>query len=169
MIDLPSYFWLLLKASLFSTGGMGNLPSLHNDFLARGWATEADFGESLAIGQISPGPSGLWVISFGYLTAGVRGSLLATLAIILPPLLIIAVDRLYSRVQSHPAVEGFVRGLSGAVVGIFVVVLYGLLRGVGLDARSLSIVVGAIVLMSTKRVPVVAILGVAGVVGVMTR
>jgi len=163
------FFWLLLKASLFSTGGMGNLPSLHSDLLARGWATEADFGEALAIGQISPGPSGLWVISFGYLTDGVRGSLLATLAIILPPILIIAVDRLYARVQHHAAVEGFVRGLSAAVVGIFVIVLYGVLRNVGVNVSSLSIMVGAMVLMSTKRVPVVVILAVAGVVGVVVR
>jgi len=163
------YFWLLLKASLFSTGGMGNLPSLHSDLLARGWATEGDFGEALAIGQISPGASGLWVISFGYLTDGIRGSLLATLAIILPPLLIIAVDRLYARVQHHPAVEGFVRGLSAAVVGIFVIVLFGLLRNVGINVGSLSIMAGAVVLMSTKRVPVVVILAVAGVVGVVVR
>ena len=169
MISLPTYFWLLLKASMFSTGGMGNLPSLHNDLIARGWATEGDFGEALAIGQISPGPSGLWVISFGYLTAGVRGSLLATLAIVLPPLLVIAVDRLYARVQHHPAVEGFVRGLSLAVVGIFVVVLYGVVKGVGIDARSLSILAGAVVLSSMKRVPVIAILAAAGVVGAVLR
>ena len=40
-----------------------------------------------------------------------------------------------------------VRALSAAVVGIFVVQLYGLLHGI--DIRSLSIVVGAMVLMST--------------------
>ncbi len=41
------YFWLFLKASLFSTGGFGNLPSLHHDLLARGWATESQFAESM--------------------------------------------------------------------------------------------------------------------------
>jgi len=58
---------LFLKASLFSTGGFSNLPSLHQDLLANAWAKEADFGQSIAIGQISPGPNGLWVISLGYL------------------------------------------------------------------------------------------------------
>jgi chromate transporter len=64
------YFWLFLKASLFSTGGMGNLPSLHTDLLARHWATEQQFAESLAIGQIAPGPSGLWVIAWGISQTG---------------------------------------------------------------------------------------------------
>ena len=64
-------FWLLLKGSLFSTGGMGNVPILHADLLARGWSSDRQFAESMAIGQITPGPNGLWVISLGYLVGGV--------------------------------------------------------------------------------------------------
>jgi len=65
MIEPLLYFWLILKASLFSTGGNGNLPSIHADMLARGWATERHFAEALAIGQIRPGPNGLWVVCLG--------------------------------------------------------------------------------------------------------
>jgi len=65
-------------------GGLNNLPSLHHDLLTQQWAREADFGEAIAIGQISPGPNGLWVISLGYLTYGWLGSLLALIAIIIP-------------------------------------------------------------------------------------
>ena len=168
-MSLPLYFWLFLKASLFSTGGMGNLPSLHNDLLPRGWATERQFGESLAVGQVSPGPNGLWVISLGYLTAGLRGALLAVIAITLPPLLIVGVDRLYRRVQHHPAVEGFMRGLSLAVVGIFVVVLMNLLHGVGFNLRNVTVMLASLGLGATRRVPVVAILALAGLVGVLLR
>src|SRR5262245_54473630 len=123
MIDPFTYFWILLKASLFSTGGTGNLPSIHADLLARGWASDRHFAEALAIGQISPGPSGLWVISLGYLTDGVRGSLLAALALSLPPMLVLVVDALHRRVGDHPLMQGFVRGLGLAVSGIFFVVV----------------------------------------------
>ena len=64
MIEPLVYFWLLLKASLFSTGGTGNLPSIHADLLARGWATDRHFAEALAIGQISPGPKQIGLIIF---------------------------------------------------------------------------------------------------------
>ena len=168
-VNLPVYFWLLLKASLFSTSGTGNVPSLHNDLLPRGWATERQFGEALAVGQVSPGPSGLWVISLGYLTAGLRGALLAWIAITLPPLLVLAVDRLYRRVQHHPAVEGFVRGLGLAVVGIFVVVLLTLLHGVGVNARSVLIALASLGLTLTRRVPVPAVLALAAVAGILFR
>lgn len=160
-------FWLLLKASLFSTSGTGNVPSLHHDLLTRGWATERQFGEALAVGQVAPGPSGLWVISLGYLLDGLRGALLALVAITLPPLLILVLDRLYRRVREHPAMEGFVRGLSLAVIGTFLVVLVALLRGVGLDAGSALIVLGSLVLGQTRRVPVAAVLALAALVGTL--
>ncbi|MDP9379083.1 MAG: chromate transporter [Chloroflexota bacterium] len=166
MIEPLTYFWLLLKASLFSTGGLGNLPILHEDLLARGWATERHFAEALAVGQVSPGPSGLWVISLGFLTAGWLGAVLALVAISLPPLLVLAVERVYNRTGDHPAVRGFIRGLSLAVIGIFLVVLAGLMIENGLDIGTALIVLGSLALGITGRVPVVALLALGALAGI---
>lgn len=161
------FFWLFLKASLFSTGGMGNLPSLHDDLIPRGWATERYFGESLAVGQISPGPNGLWVICLGYLTNGLLGALMAVVAISIPPLLVLAVEKMYHRIKSHPAVEGFVQGLNLAVAGISVVILMQLLRAGGLNARTLLLAAAGMGLGLLRRVPVLVILGAAAVIGIL--
>ncbi len=163
------FLGLLLKASLFSTSGTGNVPSLHADLVPRGWATDAQFAQALAVGQVSPGPSGLWVISLGFLTAGMRGALLALVAITLPPLLILAVDRVYRRVQHHPVVEGFVQGLGLAVVGIFAIVLLHLLASAGWSVRSIALALASLALGLTRRVPVVVILAGAGAAGVLWR
>lgn len=163
------FFWLYLKASLFSTGGLGNLPSLHADLLARRWASDRQFAESLTIGQLSPGPNGLWVVSLGYLSGGLPGSLLALLAILLPPLLILAIERGYRRVENHPAADGFVSGLSLAVAGVFGVALLGILRSAGFSPRTGLLAAGAIALASTKRVPLIGIIGLAGLVGIVWR
>jgi len=171
------YFWLFLKASLFSTGGFGNLPSLHHDLLARGWATEAQFAESMMVGQISPGPNGLWVISLGYLTDGLRGTLCALLAVSLPPFFVLIVERIYRAVEGHPAVEGFMRGLTLAISGIFVVILLNLLHSAGMvpplwnsvNARPLTIAIGALLLGATKRVPFPLIIILGAVVGLFWR
>src|SRR5512133_903257 len=93
------YFWLFLKASLLSTGGLGNLPFLHKDLVALGWAKESDFITAIAVGQVSPGPTGLWSISLGYLTYGWLGAGLALVALSLPPLLALAVGAFYSRME----------------------------------------------------------------------
>lgn len=159
------YFWLFLKATLFSSGGMGNLPSLHADLMARGWASETMFVEALAVGQTAPGPTGLWVVSLGYLTNGLVGAILALFAVTIPPLLVLIIARMYRRVQHHLAVEGFVRGLSLAVVGVFVVVLSGFLARAGWDRRSLAIAIISLALGATRRVPLPLIFALAAIAG----
>jgi chromate transporter len=168
MIDLFTYFWLFLNASLFSTSGLGNLPSLHADLIPLGWASERQFAEALTVGQVSPGPSGLWAISLGYLTAGLAGALLSTVALCIPPFAVLLVDQLHLRIGDHPAVRGFVRGLGLTVNGIFVIVMLDLLLSEGLGPRTLLIAAGAVFLALSRRVPVVVILLLGAVVGVVT-
>ena len=163
------YFLLAFKAAFFSTGGFGSVPSLHDDLIPRGWATERNFTEALAVGQVSPGPNGLWIISFGYFINGVPGALLSLVAIVIPPFLILGVEWLYQRTRHHPAVEGFVRGLGLATVGIFVVVLQRLLHDVGLTVPTLLIcgISGAVGL--ARRIPVIAVLVGAALLGLALR
>src|SRR3954453_19883528 len=124
MINPLIYFLLFLKASLFSSGGFSNLPSLHQDLITNGWATDADFGQSIAIGQISPGPNGLWVVSLGYLTYGYLGALLALIAIVLPTMLVLLVAAGYARIEQSRWIAGAMRGVSHAVVGILLTVVW---------------------------------------------
>jgi chromate transporter len=165
MINPLIYLLLFLKASLFSTGGFSNLPSLHQDLLANGWATESDFGKSIAIGQISPGPNGLWVISLGYLTYGYLGALLALIAITLPPCLVLVIAGIYHRLENQRWVTGLMRGISLAVVGVMLTVCYSILNRPGVDWKSLLIAAGAFGLAASKRINIILILGLAAIVG----
>ena len=133
MINPWLYFLLFLKASLFSSGGISNLPSLHQDLLGNGWAEEVEFGQSVAIGQISPGPNGLWVISLGFLTYGYLGALFALIAIIIPPLLVIPVSAMYTRIEHNRRVQGAMQGVSLAVVGLVLTVTWTILYQPGVD------------------------------------
>ncbi len=165
MISPLLYFLLFLKASLFSTGGFSNLPSLHQDLLANGWAVEADFGESIAIGQISPGPNGLWVISLGYLTYGYLGAFLALVAITLPALLVLAVATGYHRIEQQKWVPGLMKGISLGVVGITLTVCWTIIRQPGTDWRGWIIACVAFGLALTRKVNLLIILGLAGLAG----
>jgi len=85
----------------------------------------------------------------------------------LPPLLVlVVVHGLYVRWGHHPAVQGFVRGLGLAVVGIFSVVLTGIMNSAGWNATTLLIMVGAMLIGASRRVPVFLVLLLAGLVGV---
>lgn len=165
MINPLLYFLLFLKASLFSSGGFSNLPSLHQDLLARRWATDAEFGQAIAIGQISPGPNGLWVVSLGYFTYGVAGAFMALIAITLPPLLVLAISAQYARVEGQAWVQGAMHGVSLAVLGLLLTVIWTILRQPGVDARGLLIAAGAFGLALSRKVNVLLILTLAGVIG----
>lgn len=165
------FFWLVFKATLLSSGGTGNLPSLHDDLVAsRAWLSGGQMAEAVSIGQLAPGPTGLWVASLGYRVDGVPGALIATIAVALPPLLALGVARLYRRVRHHPAIEGFMRGLGLAVIGVGAIILWRLLAAsAGIAPRSLLIALAGAALMASRRVPVIAILLLAGTVAALWR
>jgi chromate transporter len=165
MIAPLIYFLLFLKASLFSTGGFSNLPSLHQDLIANKWANEADFGQSIAIGQISPGPNGLWVISLGYLTYGYPGMLFALIAITLPALLVLAVSVGYTHIEQQTWVQGAMYGVSLAVVGLQITVVWTIMHQPGVDWKGLLIAIGAFALVLTRKINILLILGLAGIAG----
>ena len=160
-----TYFWLFLKASLLSTGGLGNLPFLHKDLLALAWARESDFVTALAVGQVSPGPSGLWSISLGYLTFGWLGAGLALIALAVPPLLILVVAAFYGRVETNLTVQHFTRGLAMGVVGLTAGVACALARSTIFDWGGVLIALGALLLAASNRVPIILVLALAGLAG----
>lgn len=166
MIDTLLFFWLLLKSALFTTGGLGNLPVLYEDLVSRGWATEQQFAEALSISKITPGPTGLWVISLAYLLDGLRGTLVAMVALTLPPLLIVFIEKLYQVAGPHALMEGFVRGLSLAMVGVFCVTIVEMIISNGVDVVGFIIIGLALWLGSLRQVPFIALLLGAGLVGV---
>ncbi|HEY5200459.1 MAG TPA: chromate transporter [Acidothermaceae bacterium] len=147
------FFLLLLKASFLSSGGLANLPSVHQDLISRQWAHEGQFVEALAIGQLAPGPTGLWVVALGYLARGPSGALLAAGAITIPPLLALPMDRLYRRLANHRAVEGFVFGLILAAAGSVMAVLAEALRSYGVDLATVLIFTASVVLVGRRILP----------------
>jgi chromate transporter len=164
-MNLLTFFWLFLKGSLFSTGGLGNLPFLHKDLLALGWAHESDFITAIAVGNVSPGPTGLWSISLGYLTFGLPGAVLALLALVLPTLLILVVSAFYNRIEKHPAVKNFTTGLALSIVGLTITVALGLAKSSIQDWSGVVIAIAALGLALSKKVPVILILVLAGLAG----
>jgi chromate transporter len=159
------YFLLIIKGTLFSTGGFTNLPSIRQDLLARGWASDADFTQSIAVGQISPGPNGLWVVCLGYLVDGYVGAALSLLAVTLPPLLVLVVAWQYHRIERRPRARAAMIGVSHAVVALMLSVVWTIIRQPGVDTWGLVIALGAFGLTYSRRVPVVVTLAAAAGAG----
>lgn len=161
------FFWVVLKSVLFSTGGFGPFPSLHADFIARGWASEKHFTEALSIGQITPGPNGLWVVSLCYLVAGLPGAILSCIALVLPPLLILIVRRGYNRIGHHPATQGLLDGVVLVITSFSVIILGRMLLSSGIHIGMMAIATISAILAISRRVSINIILIVAVLIGLI--
>jgi chromate transporter len=158
---------VVLKASLLSSGGLGSLPSIHEDLVSRGWANESQFAGALALGQLAPGPSGLWPVALGYFVSGIAGALIATAAIALPPLLVVPADRLHRQYSEKAAVRGFVRGLTLVVAGAVPLIYFRIITSVGLDLFAVLIFAGAFALIMLRRLPPIVVLALGALAGVV--
>jgi len=83
-------YFLKLGGSGFG-GPIALVGYIHRDLVAdRGWYTEEEFQQGLAVGQTMPGPLAAQVAMWlGYLQAGWRGALAVTVPFVLPPFLIV--------------------------------------------------------------------------------
>ncbi|MDQ0204820.1 chromate transporter [Pectinatus haikarae] len=161
------FFLTILKAVLFSTGGFGPLPSLHADFLANGWATEQQFAEAIAIGQIAPGPNGLWVVSLANLAGGMTGAVLGAIALILPPFFILLVRKFYARIRFYPSTQGILDGMVLVVSTFSIVVLATIYFNSSPDIILLFITAASAFLAYTKRISVNLILIISAAAGAL--
>jgi len=90
MIYLNMIF-TFFKIGLFSFGGgYAILAMIQQEVvLKNAWLTEAEFVQIVAISQMTPGPIAINAATFiGYQKAGILGSLICTLGVILPSLII---------------------------------------------------------------------------------
>ncbi len=117
-MDPLGLFLVLLKDSALGIGGLGSLPLLRQDLVATGLATDAQLVQALAIGRLSTGPTGLWIVSLGYQMAGVTGAAIALIASILPPLLMLPATALARRWLLSVWFAGVVRGAALATAGL---------------------------------------------------
>jgi chromate transporter len=84
-------FLSFLKIGLFGFGGgLAILSLIQHEVESHGWMTQEEFVDIVAVSQVTPGPIGINCATYvGYTaTDSVWGSVLATLAIVLPSLVI---------------------------------------------------------------------------------
>lgn len=113
-----SLFLLLLKDSALALGGLGSLPLVRQDLVATGLVTDAQVVQALAIGRLSTGPNGLWIVSLGYQISGWLGAASALVACCLPPLVMVPATIAGRRFLMTPAFAGIVRGAALATAGL---------------------------------------------------
>lgn len=122
---LWALFLVFLKiGSVLYGSGYVLLAFLRADFVERrGWLTEAQLLDAVAIGQVTPGPVFTTATFIGYLLGGLPGALVATLGIFLPAFLFVGLTGpLVAMARSSPAAGTFLDGVNVASLALMVLV-----------------------------------------------
>jgi chromate transporter len=159
-----------LKAGAFIFGsGLAIVPFLREGVVEQHhWLTERQFLDAVAMGLITPGPVVITAAFIGYLVGGFTGAAISTVAIFAPIYLGVVIPaRWFLRHQSHPRVQGFVKGATASAAGAIGGATIVLTRGAVVDWPT-AVIAGlalVFVLRTRNREPLLVLLAaIAGLV-----
>ena len=143
-------FLIMFKIGLFTFGGgYAMIAILENEFVQkRGFITKEEFLDMVAIAESTPGPIAINSATYiGYKTAGVIGSVLATLGVVLPSFIIIFIISLFfDKFIGFEIVSAAFKGIQVCV--IYLIASAGVKLFKGLKKNAMNSVLFALVLVS---------------------
>jgi chromate transporter len=123
--SIAALFWAGLKGGLLTFGGAYTaIPFVRNDTVGRGWMTDAQFLDGLALSGVLPAPLVIFATFVGWVSGGPLGALAITAGMFLPAFAFSLV--LYERLEAiaeHKRLQFFLTGVAAGVVGIIAVTL----------------------------------------------
>ena len=157
-------FYEFFKTGLFAVGGgLATLPFLEDISQRTGWFTSAQLADMLAISESTPGPIGVNMATYvGFETAGILGSLCATVGLVMPSVIIIVlVSKVLEKFRSNTYVEAAFYGLrpasvamvASAGIGVAMTTLLNLTASGFAVLRWRELVLAAVIVVLTNFVP----------------
>jgi chromate transporter len=145
-------YFLKVGAVLFGSGYV-LLALLQADLVEHlHWLTESQLLDAIAVSQGTPGPFFTVATFVGYMIAGWKGAVLATVGMFLPAFLFVAVTAKYlSRLRKSPMAGAFLDGVNAAAVALMAFVGAQFARETLLSPTTIAMAAVAAVLVMRFR------------------
>ena len=189
MIYLELFITFFVIGMFTIGGGYAMLSLIQNEVVTvHAWIDETAFTDIVAISQMTPGPIGINSATYiGYVAVtndpsgafasplwGILGSILCTMAVVVPPfLLVLYAGHYVSRHRDSAVIKGIFAGLRPVVVGLVASAALLLMNSANFGEtqpdviKSIAIAAGALAaVMLTKIHPIWVIVG-AGIIGLL--
>ncbi len=159
--------------SLMAIGGVSSiLPDMQRYVVeANHWLSDRQFADAYALGQAAPGPNMMFVTLLGWLLSGWAGDIVATRALIFPPILLtLGITRLHANNPDAPLGRAIRGGLGPIAIGLTLSSGWILAQSVDHNWRTGLLTLLTVALMlRTKLNPVwlIAAGALAGVAGIL--
>jgi len=143
-------------------GGLAMVPAIeHTVVVEQGWLDKKTFADAVALGQLTPGPVAICATFIGYRVGGAVGALVATIAMFAPAIgVALAVGHSIERFRKSALVEGALRALAPAVIGMLAAATVSLGRVSALHVLGAIIAIVAFAVLARFRTsPLFALLG----------
>ena len=118
---LLELFITFFRIGLFTFGGgYAMLPLVQEAVVKKGWMTNEQIVDFIAVSESTPGPFAINISTYvGNVTGGIIGGICATLGVVLPSFIVILiVAKCFDKFRKSKAVEGCMTGLKPAVIGM---------------------------------------------------
>ena len=168
-VDWLALFGHFLLLSLLSIGGaITVLPDMHRVLVGQmGLISDQQFNAAIAIAQASPGPNVLFVAVMGYQAAGLAGSAVLLIAIMLPSstLALVVARWGHARREWRP-VQAFKAGMAPIVIALLLAA--GWILSVQTPGwRHLLLTAAAAILIWRTRIHLLVLIAAGAVLGAM--
>jgi chromate transporter len=123
-VSLLQIFGVFAKIGAFTIGGgYAMIPIIQREMSKRGWISDEELPDIVALSQSAPGVMAVNISIFaGYRLRGVAGSIAATLGSVMPSFVIIlAIAMFFSAFRDNPWVERAFKGIRPVVIALIAV------------------------------------------------
>jgi chromate transporter len=150
----PLFLVFLKVGSVVFGSGYVLLAFLRADLVThRGWITDAQLVDAVAIGQVTPGPVFTTATFLGYLLRGPAGAVVATVGIFLPAFALVAMSGpLIPRLRQSATAAAFLDGINVASLALMAAVSYQLARSAIVDWWTVGLAISSAILLLRFRI-----------------
>lgn len=160
-ISLWRLFLVMLKIGAFTIGGgYAMILIMQKEVTSRGWISDKDFPDLIALSQAAPGLLAVNISIFtGYKLRGTPGAVIATIGSCVAPFLIILLIALFfSNYADEPLVQRVFAGMRPAVVALIAVPMIRMVQGSCRKWWQFALTAAALCLVAFLRVSPIYIL-----------
>ena len=120
MIYFQLFYTFFLIGLFTFGGGYAMIPMIEDQIVGKGWMTDAQLSDFIAISESTPGPFAINISTFvGSQTAGIFGAVCSTIGVVLPSLIIIIlVAIILSKFLKNRFVQGALNGVKPVIIGL---------------------------------------------------